>query len=429
MKRLDDVTARARLPASRHWVRLIMILVSALIGWSYFAELDEVSIAEGEVVPQGQVRTIQHLEGGIIEKILVKEGSRVVKGAPMVQLNVISGGTSREELSVRLDGFNLVAARLKAQAAGNRPTYDSAVVKRRPDLLAMEQRRFDAFEQEIKSTVSVLMERTNQRQLEAKQIRSRQQTLKNDLDLAREEFVMSGQLLKDGLMSKVDHLRLRREVQKLDGELTELATARPRAEAAISEAKKQMQTEIVRFRRRAGEELGKVELDIAQTREALARAADRVKRLEIRAPIDGIVKGLRYHTIGGVVRPGDPIMEIVPTQENLIIEARLNPVDIGYVRVGQTATTKISTYDYMRYGGLPSKVIDISPDSNTDASGNAYFRLVVRTDRNYLGGGPDEYPISSGMLASVDVHTGKKSVLRYLLTPVLKLKNESFRER
>jgi len=406
-----------------------MVMAVALIAWSYFAELDEVSTAEGEVVPQGQVKTIQHLEGGIIEEILVREGDPVKKGDPVVRLNLLSTDASRAELSVRIDGFQLMATRLKAQATGKKPQYGATLAKRRPALLALERRRFEAYEREVESTIAVLKERTHQRALEVKQIRSRQATLTNDLELGREEFAMSTRLLEDGLTSKLDHLKLRREIERLEGELKELADALPRAEAAVAESKEQIRSQKDKYRRLAGEDLGKVELDMAQTREALARATDRVKRLEITAPIDGIVKSLRYHTIGGVVRPGEAIMEIVPTQEKMVVEARLNPADVGYVRVGQSATTKLSTYDFVRYGALDGKVIDISPDSHSDGEGNAYFRLVVQTDRNYLGNTPGDLPITSGMQATVDVHTGTKSVLRYLLTPVLKLKSESFRER
>jgi len=314
----------------------------ALIAWSYFAELDEVSTAEGEVVPQGQVKTIQHLEGGIIEEILVREGDPVKKGDPVVRLNLLSTDASRAELSVRIDGFQLMATRLKAQATGKKPQYGATLAKRRPALLALERRRFEAYEREVESTIAVLKERTHQRALEVKQIRSRRATLTNDLELGREEFAMSTRLLEDGLTSKLDHLKLRREIERLEGELKELADALPRAEAAVAESKEQIRSQKDKYRRLAGEDLGKVELDMAQTREALARATDRVKRLEITAPIDGIVKSLRYHTIGGVVRPGEAIMEIVPTQEKMVVEARLKPM--GGIR-GAFTTEQSERYD------------------------------------------------------------------------------------
>jgi len=429
MTSLADVFARSRLPASRHWARLIILLIVILLGWSFFAEFDEVAVAVGEVVPQGQVKTIQHLEGGIIKKIYVREGDVVSAGGPLIRLDVISTRTSRKELSLRLDGALLKDARLKGQSQGKKPVYDAEISKRRPEMLGHEIARHQAFQNEFNSTLAVFKERVNQRQLEVRQIRTKQKTLLNDHAIASEEFKMSVRLLKEGLTSKLDHLKQKREFEMLEGQLLEMDVALPRAKAGVAEAREQVNNQILKFRRMSSEERGKVEREIDQTREELAKAVDQVKRLEIRSPIDGIVKSLRFHTIDGVIRPGDAIMDIVPTGENLVIEARLSPTEVGYVRVGQPALVKISAYDFIRYGGLDGKVIDISPDSHTDSDGNTYFRLVIKTVKTYFGDQPNLLPISPGMQATVDVHTGKKKVIRYLLTPVLKLKYEAFRER
>ena len=170
-------------------------------------------------------------------------------------------------------------------------------------------------------------------------------------------------------------------------------------------------------------------MQIAQANETLIKATDQVFRAEIRSPIDGIVKSLRYHTIGGVVSPGEAIMEIVPTGDNLVIAAKLNPADIGYVRAGQPAVVKINTYDFVRYGGLDGEIIYLSADSHTDNEGATYFQVVALTTKTYLGDQPDDLPITPGMQAQVDIHTGSKSVMHYLLKPVLKLKSDAFRER
>jgi adhesin transport system membrane fusion protein len=429
VKHLSEVYARARRPSARYWARVIVLLTAVFLAWAFHAELDEVAVATGEVVPQGQVKTIQHLEGGIIKAIHVREGDRVAKDDPLVQLDLTSTGASQEELSVRLDGYLLVAARLKAEATGAEPAFDPVAAERRPDLVKLERERFQAFRNELATTLAVYEERAHQRELEIRQIGTKQDTVANDLRLAQEEFTMSTALLAEGLTSKLDHLKLKREIEKLQGEQTELAGSLPRAKAALSEARKQIRREVARLRRLSSEGLGGVELEITQIREALARATDRVDRLEIHSPIDDIVKSLRYHTIDGVVRAGDAIMDIVPTDENLVVEAKLDPVDVGYVRVGQPAVIKISTYEFVRYGGLDGEVVDLSADSHTDQEGNTYFRLVVRPDKVHFGETAGELPITAGMQATVDVHTGRKTVLRYLLTPVLKLKNESFRER
>ncbi|MFZ9448678.1 MAG: HlyD family type I secretion periplasmic adaptor subunit, partial [Alphaproteobacteria bacterium] len=216
--------------------------------------------------------------------------------------------------------------------------------------------------------------------------------------------------------------------ERLDGELAVTMQQIPRAEAAIAEMRERIKEEQVKFQRQAYEELGRVEATIQRTRELLADAVGQRVRTEIRSPSDGVVKNVRYTTVGGVVRAGDPIMEVVPADDTLVVEARLNPVDRGYVREGQRAVVKVTAYDYVRYGALEGKVALIAADSTTENSGGVFFRVVVET-QGHLGEKPGDYPVVAGMQASVDIHTGARSVIDYLVRPVLKLRHEAFRER
>jgi adhesin transport system membrane fusion protein len=428
MSRLDAVVKAT--PASFRWLGwIIMTLLTAMTIWAYFAELEEVTIAIGEVVPQGQVKVIQHLEGGIIEKLHVREGDVVKAGDPLVQLDLTASGTKREELAVRLDALLITRARLSAEANGKKPIFPEDVSKRRPEILASERGAYKARQSELGSGMKVLRQQVLQREQGVAEMRAHRDSLTRDLELTREEFAMSTSLLEDKLTPKIEHLKLQREVEEIKGQLKTLDAGIPRAKAAFAEARERLIEERLKFRRIAQDDLGKVAVAIAQTRETLAQATDEVLRTEIRSPIDGIVKSTRYHTIGGVVRPGEALMEIVPTEDRLVIEARLNPTDVGYVRVGQPAVVKITTYDFVRYGGLDAEVIYLSPDSNTDDSGQTFFRVIARTEKNYLGVDAEDLPIAPGMEATIDIHTGSKSVLTYLVKPVLKLKNEAFRER
>jgi adhesin transport system membrane fusion protein len=430
MSRLDDLAKRGRLRGWRATAWLIVITVAALVAWAYFAELEEVAVADGEVVPQGQIKVIQHLEGGIIKRIFVTEGDAVHAGDPLLQLDLGIYGSTREEQQIELDGLLITRARLDAESREAELAFPEGEGARRPDLVAAERQTHEGHRREQLSTIAVLKEQARQRELDLQQFRAQLNSAENNLLLARERFAMSADLLAEGLTPKIEHVQLQQEVEALDGEVAELKAVIPRAKAGIAEARARIDEERLRFRRRALEELAAVERRIARTREVLNRATDQVTRTEIKSPIDGVVKSLRYHTIGGVVRPGEALMEIVPSQEKLVIEARLNPTDIGYVRVGQSAVVKISTYDFARYGGLEGKVAHISADSHVDAgTGEAYFRVVAETDRTYLGSGPDDLPIAPGMEATVDIHTGSKSVLAYLLKPVIKVKAEAFRER
>jgi adhesin transport system membrane fusion protein len=428
--RLDALLASCRRPAFRKLAWLIMLTIAAFFAWATFAKLDEVSTAGGEVIPSAKVKVVQHLEGGIIEQLDVAEGAAVKQGQVLMQLALNAVQASREELQVQIDSLVLARARLKAEIDDTALTFPKDVAQRRPELAAAERANFDARKAEMRGRLGVAQEKVNQRELEVKELEARHRAVEANLKLGRERLRLSTELLKSGLTPRMDHLEIQREIENMNGESKVLEQGVPRANAALAESRAFLQEESEGFRRRAVEELSKTELQIARVQESLSEASDRVRRTEIRSPIDGIVKNMRFHTIGGVVRPGEPIMEIVPIGDALVVQAKLSPVDRGYVQVGQPAVVKISTYDFVRYGGLDGVVERIAADTNTDqATNQPYYEVIVRTQKTYLGGKTGEYPITPGMQATVDIHTGRRSVLNYLVKPVLKLRNEAFRER
>ncbi len=427
---LDDLMTRHPLPTWRLLAWPVMILLALLVVWANFVELDEVSVATGEVVPSGRLKVIQHLEGGIVEAIHVAEGDVVAAGDPLIQLDLATSGVNREELQVRLDGRLLARARLRAEASGKALSLPEDVAARRPPQAAAERKAFDARKRELTSTLGVLRGQVRQKELETEELGSRKRSVEKNLELARERLKLSASLLADGLVPRMEHLQLEAEVEDLEGELQGLVSSIPRAQAAVAEARERVREGEIRFRREAQEELGKTQQAIAQIEELLAEATEQRVRAEIKSPIDGVVKNLRFNTIGGVISPGEAIMEIVPTGDRLVVEAKLNPTDRGYVQVGQEAVVKVTTYDFVRYGGLDGEVILVAPDSSTDPNtGAPYFRVVVETDKTYLGDEVGRLPITPGMQATVDIHTGEKSVTDYLIRPVLKMRHEAFRER
>jgi adhesin transport system membrane fusion protein len=316
-----------------------------------------------------------------------------------------------------------------AEANGEPFAVPKNVSPRLADVLTSERDAYESRRRQFESARAVLASQAEQRALEVKSLEAKRVVLQNNLKLARERLSMSKRLLERELVARMEHLQLEAEVESLQGQITETETSIPKANVALAEAREVEREAQLKFRRAAAEELGQVELSIARTRELLAKATDQETRAVIRSPIEGVVKNLRFHTIGGVVRPGDPIMEIVPLNEQLVVEARLSPVDVGYVRTGQPAVVKVSTYDFVRYGALDGAVANVAADSSLDRNGQPYFKVVVQTDKAYLGDRPGEFPIAPGMQASVDIHTGSKPVLTYLITPVLKLRHEAFRER
>lgn len=427
--RLDTLAASYPMPTWRPVARGTMVFLAAALVWSYFTHLDEVSVTMGEVVPQGKIKVIQHLEGGIIEAIHVREGDTVKVGIPLVQLDLATSGVNREELSVRLDGLVLNMARLGAQIEGKEPQFPAAESKRRPDFVASERKAYFAAKESLDSTLQVMREQVKQREREVEESEAKLGSIDRNLRLARERLGMSKSLVSEGLTSKMDHLQMQAEVENLDGQVRSILATIPKLRAGVAEAQERLREATFKFRRDTQEELGRVEKELARVREMLNLATDQGARALIRSPIDGVVKNMRYNTIGGVVRPGEPIMEIVPTGEILVVEAKLSPVDRGFVEVGQPAVVKVSTYDFVRYGGLNGKVTLVDADSTVAPDGTPYFRVVVQTDKTHLGSEEGKLPITPGMEATVDIHTGTKSVLQYLVTPVLKLRYEAFRER
>ncbi|KIM00687.1 Type I secretion system membrane fusion protein LapC [Paramagnetospirillum magnetotacticum MS-1] len=419
------------LPTWRPLARVVMSLTGIFIVWAFVSHLDEVAIAEGEVVPEGKVKVIQHLEGGVVREIMVTDGSEVKEGAPLILLDLPVSSLNKEELQARMDGYMLQRARLEAELNDKPVAFPEEEAKRQPALVESERRSFEARRQALNATLTVLRDQVRQKGLEVQEYETKSRSITTSLRLSQERLVMSTDLIKAGLASKMDHVQIQSQVEDLKGQLESVRASIPRAEAAQQEAKGRVAEEMARFQRTAQSEMSEAELNIARTRELFIQATDQQRRTLIASPIDGIVKNMRSNTIGGVVRPGDPIMEIVPLHERLQVDAKLNPMDRGYVQEGQRATVKISAYDYTTYGGLDGDVILVAPDTTVPQTPNAqpYYRVVVQTDRAYIGDEQAKRLISAGMQATVEIHTGTRSIMEFLIKPVIKLRHEAFRER
>ncbi|MBR9971684.1 HlyD family type I secretion periplasmic adaptor subunit [Magnetospirillum sulfuroxidans] len=428
--RLHTLVETYPLPTWRPVGRLVMIAIALFIVWANIARLDEVAIADGEVVPEGKVKVIQHLEGGVIREIYVSEGDEVKEGAPLLQLDLSAVSMNREELQVRLDGLSLQVARLQAELSGATSLkFPAEESSRQPALVQAEQRNFDARRQSHKSNMAVLGDQARQKALEVQELEARHRAIGANLKLARQRLAMSTDLVKSGLTAKMEHVQLQAQTEDLEGQFDTVRASIPRAQAAQAEAKSRLEQEQANYVRTTQAELSDAELNLARTRELLTQASDQQQRTQITSPTDGIIKNLRANTIGGVIRPGDPIMEIVPLHERLQIEAKLSPMDRGYVLPGQAVTVKLSAYDYVIYGGLAGTVSLVAPDTTIGPDNLPFYRVLVHTDKAYLGNEADKRTITPGMVASVEIHTGDRSVMQYLLKPVMKLKHEAFRER
>ncbi|MTI09560.1 HlyD family type I secretion periplasmic adaptor subunit [Curvivirga aplysinae] len=429
MRNSLDTLLETKTYTGRKIIRWIVMLLLTIFGvWAFYTDLDEVAVASGEVVPQGELKVVQHFEGGVIDELLVQEGDFVEEGQVLLKLNLAGSALNLDELKVRIDGLLLRKQRVQAQINGKPFMPDESLSVLYPNLATSEINTFHAEQAAHDGTILLIEQKIKQKELEVEELVTHLETVQQDLSFTSQRLEMSQTLIVDGLMSKIEHLQISSEAEKLRGQANVLQKSIPRARSAVDEAKAERSEAQLKRQARLSNVLIETETAIASVQETLDLATDQSQRADVRSPINGTVKNIRHNTIGGVVRPGEAILEIVPAGDDLLIKAELSPVDRGYVEVGQNAVVKISTYDFARYGGLEGEVVRISASTNTTQDGIPFYDVIVRTNKTYLGN-EGEYPISPGMQATVDIHTGTRTVFDYLIRPVLKLKHEGFRER
>ncbi len=429
MTKLDELIEKNPVPGWRVFAYLIIMLLTFGIGWSYITELESVAVAPGVVVPAGQVKTVQHLEGGIIQSIGVREGDRVSEGQELLQLVLGAQNLNPDELQAKLDGLMLQRTRLEAEANGEDLRLPQDIATRQRDIANSERRTYAARRSELESTLRALEGLARERELEVKEFEAQRTSYQREMSRLQEKFKISEGLLKDGLTTRVEHIELEQQLEKLQGQIEVVDVAVPRTKAALEGARERIKEERLKFRSGANAELSKIDQDLARTREQLQQATRQADRTVITSPIEGIIKTLNFNTIGGVIQPGEIIMEIVPSGQALLIEAKLALKDRRGIEPGLPALVKFSAYDFVRYGGIDGRVSQVAPDATVDQDGNSFYRVVVETDKNYVGGSENDNPILPGMDASVDIKTGTRTLAEFLIQPVLKLKTEGFRER
>lgn len=430
---MPDVLAASRFSVRlRYHVILLattLFFIIALI-WAAVAELDEITTGPGKVIASSKTQQIQNLEGGILAELLVREGDVVEKDQPLLRLDDTRFASTYKEAQQK---YNDLIARSQRLATEGGARGQSAADVDGAANARYQQELFAARQRELDNKVDILKQQQAQKQQELRELRSRVEKLRVSYSLAKQELSVSEPLVREGAISPVEVLRLQRSVNDIKGDLDEALLGIPRLEAAIAETGRKMDDVRISFRSKALDDLNQANAELAETRETLAGLKDRVTRTVIRSPVRGIVKQLKVTTIGGVVQPGMDIMEIVPLDDSLLIEARIRPADIAFLHPGQSAMVKLSAYDYSIYGGISGKVEHISADTLTEKAPDtgreeSYYRILVRTENNQLGRAQQSLKIIPGMTATVDIKTGRKTVLDYLLKPILKVKERALTE-
>lgn len=421
---LQDSPRRSRIIV---WLTAGLIICALL--WANFAVLDEVTMGEGKAIPSNKVQVIQNLEGGIVTQIYVREGQMVDKGDKLLQLDDTRFRSNKGESEVDRYALTAQVERLSAEAEGRPFKLSDEVIAKAPQVAEDERSLFEQRQRRLSSEQRTLSEQLRQKTQELAEFRSKQGQFSSSLALLQQEMNMSAPLVGTGAVSPVEILRLKRSAVEIRGSLNATTLAIPRAESAINEIKSKIDESVQTFRSEAAKELNEKRTDLSKITATSIAIDDRVSRTTVVSPVHGVIKQLKVNTIGGVVQPGSDMVEIVPLEDNLLIEAKVRPQDVAFLHPGQKAMVKFSAYDYTIYGGLAAKLELIGADTITDDKGNSFYLIQVRTDKNHLGGDKKPLLIIPGMVATVDIITGEKSVLDYLLKPVLKARTEAMRER
>ncbi|MDH4062004.1 MAG: HlyD family type I secretion periplasmic adaptor subunit [Aquincola sp.] len=422
----DALISRQRTHRAQKIVRASIIVLSLLVLWAALAKVDEVTRGEARVIPSRQLQVLQSLDGGVVAEIAVQEGQVVEAGQLLLRIEETRATAGMRESAATGIALRARAARLRALAEGKPFVPPEAKDNDERRIVEEERRLYVSRLSELDAQLSVVRQQMAQRQQEMTEASARRTAAQRGLDLAQQELAQTRPLLASGAVSQVDILRLERDVSKNRGDAEQASAQIARAQAAIGESQRKAQEAELTFRNEARRDLAEAMGKLNALNEGAVALADKVSKAQVRSPVRGRVQRLLANTVGGVVQPGKDLVEIVPLDDTLVLEARIAPKDIAFIRPGQAANVKFTAYDFSIYGGLDASVENISPDTVVDERGNAFYLVRVRTSKS---GFNDKLQIIPGMTAEVDVLTGKKTVMSYLLKPVLKVREGAMRER
>mgnify|MGYP002377832234 CR=1 FL=1 len=399
--------------------------VSAFLLWANFTELEKVTRGNGRVIPQVQNQIIQHFEGGIVREILVKEGDRVEKGAPLIRIenSFQRAELLQAQLEIRVKSFRL--KRLDAEIRGKEFEADAELRKDFPRLVETELGLYETRRKTLTEQIAILDDQFKQKEIEISEFKSRWKNTGRERELVLQRVTSLRRLVNVGAVSSNELIENERTLQQIEGRISDLTHDIPKAEAAMSEISRRRSEARLRFQAEAEKERADIELQIAKLNETVTAMRDRSERTEVVAPISGTVNKLNVSTIGGVVKSGDQLGQIVPIDTSIAVEARIQPKDRAEVWPGQVAVVKISAYDFSLYGGLKGKVVEVSPDALQDEKGQPYFRIRLEAEGSNFG--PDR-PVVPGMIADVDILSGRRTIMETLIRPVKALRDNALRQ-
>lgn len=410
-------------------LKIWLITIVLFIVWASYASIDEITRGNGKVIPFGQNQIIQNLEGGIVDSILINEGQSVKEGQVILKIRNAKSLSSSLTNQMKYEELEAKRARLYAEANGVEFKATKSDNEELNKQMRLAEYLYQSNRIEYLAKDNAFNEQIKQKEQAYKEAKARVSSLQKSLEFANEEISMTEPMVREGVKSKVDFLKLKREASSIENDIEAAKLSLPRLLSAIEEIKSNRKEAQQQFIGKAKQELNEVTAELARLKTQQIEYTDQVERTVVKSPVDGIVQKLYVNTIGGVIKPGADLVEIVPTNKRLFLEVKIKPNDIAYLHPGAEAKVKVSAYDFALYGGLVGEVVNISPDTIVDEKGDTYYLINVETTKSYLG--TDEHPLKiiPGMVVSVDIITGKKTVMQYILKPILKSKQYVFSER
>lgn len=407
----------------------VLVLVIAGLYWASVSEIEEVTRGEGKVIPSGQIQVIQNLEGGILSEILVRPGDKVETNQLLLRIDETRFSSSFQQNRARYLANLAKAARLNAEATGTPLSIPAEVTMEMPEIGESERQLYLSRQKELTSAIDIRQEQLNQRVNELRELNVKLDELNRTYNLFQNELELLRPLVKQGAFSEMELLQTERRASEMRGEIEMTRQSIPRARSRIDESRAALQEVRLNFINKAKSELNEVSSILGEETASAVALKDRLDRTLVRSPVNGTVNRVLVSTVGGVIQPGMDLIEIVPADGTLLIEAKIRPADIAFLRPDQRAMIKITAYDFTIYGGLEAHLEHIGADSITDDKGSSFYLVQLRTERNFLGTESNPLPIIPGMIATADILTGKRTILSYLLKPILRAKYTALRER
>ena len=436
-----SLQAQANLKTNRSVDYLFIIIIAFFVGfllWATFSEIDELARGEGKVIPSEKLQKIQSLDGGIVSEILVKEGSFVKKGQPLMKIDTTRFQASLDENEQAFYSLKATKVRLEAEynlKVKNRNkslNFPNELRINAPRYVKHQEILFETRVDEFKSTLNILETQLGQKVQELIELETKKNRLKESLSLVEEQYKTIEKFVNAGSKSKIDLITIKKELNTLRGEYESTTISIPKAKYAVKESENRIIEKLKNFKSEALQELEKINSELKVYESKIVSEQDKLDKTIVKSTVDGIIKQIHLNTIGGVVKSGIDLIEIVPQSDILLVEAKIAPKDIAFINPSQKAIVKITAYDFSIYGGLESEIVEISADSILDKESKnqeSYYKILVKTNKNYLEKDGKRLPIIPGMIASVDIITGQKTILDFLMKPILKTKDDALHER